>query len=578
MIRIFEPNAAARAAIAGALALSLTVAFVQPADAAGGDSKQVTSSTTFGNYLAGRYAEGQRDITTSAEFFKAALAGDPDNPELLRRAFRLTAITGDWKTAVPLARKLVADEPDFALPNIALVVDEFLNKKYGDALKRLDGLPRSGLTNFVVPLMEAWLLTAQDKPDDALALLRDESKNDGFAVLFGAHRALINELAKRPDAADTAFKESIDKRGTPNLRLSQLYGTFLELQGKADEARKVYDSYREERAGSTMFDAALERIKSGKKPTPEIRSAADGMAEAMFSIASAIRQQNSFESSLFFTHLALRLKPDFAIAHLLVAEVMEGDERYAEANRAYEMLAKDPTYGWTARLRIADNLDRLDKVDEAIATLRKLAAERKDRYEALVELGDLFRRRERFPEAVEAYDEAKKRIPKLENQHWAMLYASGIALERSKHWDRAEADFLKALELEPDQPFVLNYLGYSWVEQGKNLKQAQEMIEKAVARRPTDGYIVDSLGWVFYQLGNLDSAVKQLERAVELKPQDPVINDHLGDVYWQIGRHQEARFQWQRALSFEPEKDLVAKIEKKLKEGLPPVAAPPKGI
>jgi tetratricopeptide (TPR) repeat protein len=577
--RILERFTVARVATAAVLALSAAGGNAAPAVAAGETGDIRLSTSIFGNYLAGMYAESTRDIAASAAYFRAALARDPHNPELLRRAFRMSAVNGDWTDAIEYAGKLVADDPDFALPSLALAIDEFAGKRYAAALKRLDTLPRSGLTNFVLPMMEAWILVAQNKPDDALALLTEEAKNDGFAVLFGGHRALINEYVKRPDAAEAAYQEAADKRGAANLRLSQLHGNLLERQGRGGDARAIYDKYRDERAGSTMFDAAYVRLDSGTKPVPEVSSPADGLAEAMFSIASAIRQQNSFESSLFFARLGLLLKPKFEIAQLLIAEVLEGDRRYGEANSVYGQLASDPTFGWTSQLRIADNLDRQDKVEEAIATLRNLAGQRQDRYEPLVELGDLFRRRERFAEAVGAYDEAKKRLPDIRPHHWAMLYASGIALERSKQWDRAEADFLKALELEPDQPFVLNYLGYSWVEQGKNLKQAQEMIEKAVASRPTDGYIVDSLGWVFYQLGNLDGAVKQLERAVELQPQDPVINDHLGDVYWHVGRRQEARFQWRRALSFEPEEDLVAKIEKKLESGLPPESKPrPKDI
>ena len=198
-----------------------------------------------------------------------------------------------------------------------------------------------------------------------------------------------------------------------------------------------------------------------------------------------------------------------------------------------------------------------------------MARERTDRFDSLVSLGDILRRHERYREAAAAYTDAKARIPEIKKRHWTLLYASGISHERLKEWPKAESDFLKALELEPEQPFVLNYLGYSWVELGKNLARARKMIERAVARRPRDGYIVDSLGWVLYQLDDMDGAVKHMERAVELRPEDPVINDHLGDVYWKANRRNEARFQWQRALSLEPEKKLIPLIKKKLKDGPP---------
>jgi Flp pilus assembly protein TadD len=197
-----------------------------------------------------------------------------------------------------------------------------------------------------------------------------------------------------------------------------------------------------------------------------------------------------------------------------------------------------------------------------------MGTEHKDRTDALIQLGNLLRAKERFGDAVVAYDDAAKRVDKIDQRHWSLFYTRGIALERSKQWPRAETDFLRALELQPNQPYVLNYLGYSWIDQGINLDRGMEMIRKAVEQRPNDGYIVDSLGWAHYRLGNFDRAVEHLERAVELRPQDPTINDHLGDALWKVGRLQEARFQWMRAQGLKPDADLLVQIEKKLKEGL----------
>ena len=190
------------------------------------------------------------------------------------------------------------------------------------------------------------------------------------------------------------------------------------------------------------------------------------------------------------------------------------------------------------------------------------------RSDAAIALGDVLRRNERFEEAAAYYDIAISRTEAIEARHWSLFYSRGVTLERTDQWPRAEEDFLKALELKPDQPLVLNYLGYSWVEQGINLKHAMELIERAVVLRPTDGYIIDSLGWAFYRLGDFTNAVKHLERAVELRAADPIITDHLGDVYWRVGRELEARFQWERALVLGAEEDAAALIRQKLKEGL----------
>ena len=219
-------------------------------------------------------------------------------------------------------------------------------------------------------------------------------------------------------------------------------------------------------------------------------------------------------------------------------------------------------------MRAAAGLADLDRQDEAVATLRRMADEQPERTDAISALGDVFRRDEQYAEAAAAYDIAVERIETVEYRHWRLFYVRGIAFERLGEWLKAEADFKRALELEPDQPLVLNYLGYSWVEQGRNLGEARTMIEKAVELRPDDGYIIDSLGWVAYRLGDFEEAVHQLERAVELVAGDPIINDHLGDAYWQVGRLHEARFQWRRVLTLEPEDDLAGQVRRKIADGL----------
>jgi Flp pilus assembly protein TadD len=248
--------------------------------------------------------------------------------------------------------------------------------------------------------------------------------------------------------------------------------------------------------------------------------------------------------------------------------VLETQARHREAIETYRGVGADTPFSWPARLRIASSYQSLDEVDAAEQLLRGMAAERPERHDALLHLGQLLRAEERFAEAVEAYDEAMGRLGEVQPRHWSLFYFRGISLERSDQWARAEADFLKALELQPEEPYVLNYLGYSWVDRGENLVKGREMLLRAVELRPEDGFIVDSLGWVYYRLGRYEEAVQQLERAVELRPQDPVINDHLGDAYWRADRRREARFQWRHALALGAEPDLVAVIDRKLADGL----------
>ncbi len=297
---------------------------------------------------------------------------------------------------------------------------------------------------------------------------------------------------------------------------------------------------------------------------PVMASPAGGAAEALFEATGAVARAEQRDQALMLGMLGLYLKPNLPILQMFVAELLDQGNRHEDANRMYASIDRASPLSWQARLFRAENLNRMDRFPDAERELRAMAAERPDDPQPMLVLGDMLRQREQFAESIAVYDEAIALKEPLPPQYWRVLYARGIALERAKRWDRAEADFLRALEFEPDQPLVLNYLGYSWVEQGKNLDRAQEMIRRAVELRPNDGFIVDSLGWVYYRLGNYPEAVVQLERAVELQPEDPVINDHLGDAYRAVGRQREARFQWRAALDLSPEPQLKAELERKL--------------
>ena len=229
---------------------------------------------------------------------------------------------------------------------------------------------------------------------------------------------------------------------------------------------------------------------------------------------------------------------------------------------------KDPVLGWDARFEAAILLGQMDKPDESIKALQAMLAEQPDNLNVLTSLADTLRAQERFAEAKVAYDKVVAKIGTPAERHWALFYARGITMERLERWKDAEADLKKALELSPDQPLVLNYLGYSWIEQRVHLDEALAMIQKAVEQRPDDGYIVDSLGWAFYKLGRYAEAIEWLEKAAALIPEDPTINDHLGDAYWQVGRRLDATFQWRHAAAMKPKADDLAKIEAKIKSGL----------
>jgi len=527
-----------------------------------------SGGSPYGSYLAGLYAGSQRDLSVAADFMLESLAHDPDNEQLLDRAFLLVAGDGRHAEAVDLAGRIAARRPQHGLAALTLAVDAIASGKPADAEAVIAKLPEKGLSTVTVPLVGAWLQVAKGDVDAALDAAAPLEDKNGFGVFHGLHLALMLDVGGREAAAREAYGAVLELAGEPTLRLVLVAGNFFERSGDADRAREVYRSFLERNPDSLLVAAAVRRVDGGETPAPEVVNAAEGVAEALFNLASLLSKERAEEIALIHAHLALRLKPGFTIARILVGEILQSQNRSRQAIAAYRAVPEDSPFSWMVRLRVAEELERLDATEEAVAELEGLAASRPDRFEPLFRLGNMLRAKESFEAAAAAYDRAIERVAEPRREHWTMFYFRGIARERTESWPRAEADFLLALDLEPEQPFVMNYLAYSWIEKKLHLDRAKGMLVRAVELRPDDGYIVDSLGWVYFRLGEFRKGVQYLERAVELRPQDPVINDHLGDAYWRVGRHQEARFQWRRALSLGPDEAEASVIEKKIDGGL----------
>jgi tetratricopeptide (TPR) repeat protein len=390
-----------------------------------------------------------------------------------------------------------------------------------------------------------------------------------LAPVVDFHRGLMLEKLGRFDEAEAALRRVLGPSGQATPRVVETLAAFYLARGRDGDARALLDAARANDRESLAFDMLSRRLESGDR-RPALPDARAGFGAALFDVASAVRGEGDGGLSLPYGRLAVALSPDDPSALLLVGDILDQQKRYEESNAMFARIAPGSPLSWSARLRIADNLAQLERHDAAVALLEAMAAERPERTEALATLGGLLRAKERFRDAIGAYDRAIARVASPERRHWVLFYARGIACERSDDWPCAEADFTRALDLMPEQPDVLNYLAYSWVDKGfaQHFDRALRMLERAVELRPNSGHIIDSLAWAKYKLGRHAEAVPLLERAVELLPQEAVILDHLGDAYWQVGRRLEARYQWQRALGAKPEPDLKPVLERKLQDGL----------
>jgi len=521
-----------------------------------------------GSFLAARHAGGQKDAAAAASYYRAALRGDPRNNELLGRAFLAVLANGEVDEAVKLAERVLQIDKTDRIARLVIGVRAIKQKQYPVARRELQQSIRGPITDLAATLLQAWTMASPTEAKAATDSIDRLAGADWYALFKDLHAALILDLAgQRKDAAKRY--ERAYKLDATALRVVQSYGSFLSRQGSGPEALKVFATFEEALPRHPLVLEAVAEVKAGRKLPLMIDTPQAGAAEVLYGLGAALGRRGGEDLGLIYLQLALYLAPSHPLALLALGDLYESMKKPELANKTYERVPLNSPLQRNAQIQLALNLDTLEKTDEAKASLEKLIAANPTDLEAIMALGNVLRGRKQFAECADVYSKGVDTIAKPEKSNWVIYYFRGICLERAKQWAKAEEDLKKSLELYPDQPHVLNYLGYSWIDQGVNLDDGMRMIKRAVEQRADDGYIVDSLGWAYYRLGNMEEAVKQLERAVELKPEDPTINDHLGDAYWRVGRVLEARFQWSHARDLKPEPEDLEKIQAKLKSGLP---------
>jgi tetratricopeptide (TPR) repeat protein len=531
------------------------------------DNPPEDKGTLLGNYLSGRLARGDHDTVAAADFYSKALAGDPGNEIILEQAFLLEAASAHWDRAIELANQLVRIEPSHRIGQFLLGCESFKRGDYKKADEHFAAARQGPIADLTSTLARAWVEEADGKTDDALATLDSLSDADWAQFYQRYHRALIADVAGRPDVARQAFAQAF-KKNPSTLRVADAYARHAVNENNRKLARQTLKTHIAKSAPHPLSEALLIDIESGKTPPLLVETPTDGLAEAYYGIGDALAGEGGLDMGIIFLQFALYVKPDFPLAYAALAEAYEGAKKYDLEMQAFDEIKQDSPLWLNVQIQKAFALNSLDRVDDAKALLEDLIAKTPKDVRPYDALGNILRSHERYGEAKDYYSRAIDLIGKPTKDNWALFYSRGVSNERLKDWPAAESDFKEALSLSPDETLVLNYLGYSWIDQGRNLKQAMDYIRKAVKLKPDDGYYVDSLGWAYFRLGNLQAAVETLERAVELKPDDPIINDHLGDAYWRVGRKLEAKYQWQQALTLKPEEDQIVSLKQKIASGL----------
>lgn len=520
-----------------------------------------------GPYLAGRQAFSVFDYAQAATYLTAALQQDPANEAIAETAILAQIARGQPAQAMPIARKQREQGLDSQILTLTILTDLARQGDYAAAIADLDAGHTAG--PLVDDLFRAWALVGEGQMSEALTVFDKVADQSGLKTFGLYHKAIALASVGDFEGADEIFSGDAAGPIRATRRGIIAHAEILSQLERNAAAIELLDQV----AGSALdpeLSALRARLAAGDSvPFGMITGPADGIAEVFATVAGVLNAETGALDALTFTRLAQFMKPGYADAILMSAGILERQKQYDLATEAYNLIGHDDPSYMTAELGRVDALVAADRIDAAIEALEQLAKAMPDVPVVWSTLGDILRRQERFGEAVSAYDKAIGALGAEQPGQWVVYYTRGICLEREKDWTAAEADFRKALELSPDQPQVLNYMGYSFLEMKTNLDEALAMIEKAVAAKPEDGYIVDSLGWALYRMGRYGDAVVHMEKAVGLMPVDSIVNDHLGDVYWAVGRKREAEFQWKRALSFEPETEEEAtRIRRKLEVGL----------
>jgi tetratricopeptide (TPR) repeat protein len=532
------------------------------------DMLQLYRPSVSGSFLAGQQSMKELRTDEAARYFGQAAQSDWDNPLLVERAFVAYAADGQIGQAASVAKHLVDLAGRNELADLVIASEAIKERRYGAAERMLRTVSQDSFTGITAAILRAWALVGDNRYAEADALIQTLGQT-GLEDFLVFHRGLMAEVAgEREKALEFAAKAFENEPYV--ARMVEVYARMLANEGRFDEAEEVIATFEKQGLTHPVVTTVKQAVEARQRPGVFAPNVQVGAAEMFHGIGAALTRDGSKDLALVFLRIGLYLDPNADVIALAVGQLLDSARQHEAANKIYDAIPATSSVKPTAVVRIAQNLDAMGNRSEALRRLRNIVATNPEDLDAVSVLGDILRYDEQFLEAADAYSRSIEISGGEAPADWRYYYVRGIAYERAQEWPKAEADFLKALELNPDQPAVLNYLGYSWIDKDMHLDRALEMIEKAVEAQPQDGYIVDSLGWAFYKLGRIDEAIETLERAVMLLPNDPEINDHLGDAYWKAGRKLEARFQWNVARAVDKDGRVTERTGPKLAEGLTP--------
>lgn len=539
------------------------LAFAAPVQA---DTRIEEDTTLSGSYLAGRSADLAYDMPTAIEYYEQVHQFDPGNQGLVERTLLLALASGQMDKADGLAAELLKLNPSNPAAGIAVAVNAIKAKEFPKALAALDALEPGELATMAAGLIKAWIQFEQGDTAAALATVSGLKGPAWYNIFATFHTALLLDAAGRSGEAVAAIK-TLYKPTSREQEIVLGYVRIMARSGDRAEAQRALTAY----GGDDPTNSALREMQqliNGPNIPPVASDAATGASEALFGLGAAIGLGDEPALSLAYFRMAGFLDPQHYANTMAIGATLQAIGRCQDASAIFAAVPPDTAWWSRAQIEIGTCQLATDHGDQAILDFKSVADRDPNDIEAVTALGDAYRDKENWQGAVDSYARALALKQGKGQKDWRLHYFRGIGYERLGQYDKAEADFNAALSIDDQQPQVLNYLGYMWVDRGIRLDDGLKLIKKAVSLSPDAGYIVDSLGWAEYRLGQYPDAVDTLERAVALSSSDPTMNDHLGDAYWQVGRMREAHYQWSHARDFKPDPELAAAIDQKLEHGL----------
>ncbi len=491
------PSSLARCIAGTALAVFLGAAPIE-LSAQPNPAGDVSGLTASGSYLAARHASQMRDAMAAAAYYRDALKRDPKNADLLNRAFLSLVIGGEIKASVKFADRVVHADKTDRVGRLVLGVDAIKEKRYRSARRDLAQSIHGPITDLTATLLTAWSMEGEGHSRGAVSKIDHLSGPDWYAIFKDLHAGMILDLAGHKKEAGKRFEQAY-KLNSSALRVVEAYGSWLSRNKSSAEALKVYEAFDKSLPRHPLVLAAIDKLKAGKKLPPVAKSAQAGAAEALYGLGASLGRRGGEDLGLVYLQLALYLEPHHPLALLSLADLYEAIKKPELALKTYERIAADSPLHRNAAIQMAADLDTLNRPEEAKKHLEALLKKNPHDVEAIMALGNVLRGHKEFAKCGDVYSQAIATLKDPQKSNWVMYYFRGICYERSQQWPKAEADLQEALKLFPEQPHVLNYLGYSWIDKGLHLDDGMAMIKRAVQQRPDDGYIVDSLGWAYLQ-------------------------------------------------------------------------------